>query len=159
MPRCTPQGEYEKVQCLGSVCFCVNANGDEIAGTKVNLPARPNCTVAGSYLRWKEGVGNWVGNLYLKGTWDCFEGQGKLKDKKKMALYCNSGCYCSQVRHSCSDAPFLFVLGRILSLKTIPSAFGELIRGQFPARFVNGQCFSCSRFVGRASQPTNSAVW
>ncbi|XP_048581312.1 uncharacterized protein LOC5512067 isoform X7 [Nematostella vectensis] len=50
MSRCTPEGRYHDVQCQESVCYCVNANGDEIYGTRVDMPSRPNCTNAANSL-------------------------------------------------------------------------------------------------------------
>ena len=49
VPRCSKDGGYEPVQCLGSECYCVNENGDEIHNTRTRLPNKPNCTLAGKY--------------------------------------------------------------------------------------------------------------
>ena len=46
-PLCTPNGEYENIQCQGTACFCVNERGDEIATSRTELPTKPNCTSAG----------------------------------------------------------------------------------------------------------------
>lgn len=46
-PLCTPEGAYEDTQCQGAACFCVNERGDEIARSRTELPAKPNCTTAG----------------------------------------------------------------------------------------------------------------
>ena len=46
-PLCTPEGAYEDTQCQGTACFCVNERGDEIARSRIELPAKPNCTSAG----------------------------------------------------------------------------------------------------------------
>lgn len=46
-PLCTPEGAYEDTQCQGTACFCVNERGDEIARSRIELPAKPNCTTAG----------------------------------------------------------------------------------------------------------------
>ncbi|XP_041360766.1 uncharacterized protein LOC121377000 [Gigantopelta aegis] len=44
-PRCTLVGEFEKQQCDGSVCFCVNSLGALVHGTQVTRPKTPDCTV------------------------------------------------------------------------------------------------------------------
>ena len=48
-PLCTPEGSYEDTQCQGTACFCVNERGDEIARSRTELPAKPNCTAAGTF--------------------------------------------------------------------------------------------------------------
>lgn len=35
VPRCLPDGRYDKVQCHGSVCFCMDEEGEEVPGTRV----------------------------------------------------------------------------------------------------------------------------
>ena len=45
IPRCTEDGSFEKIQCHGSVCYCVDKDGNEISGTKTSLPDTPNCLV------------------------------------------------------------------------------------------------------------------
>lgn len=42
-PRCTLDGEYEKIQCHGSACWCVDQGGIERADTRVYQPEVPNC--------------------------------------------------------------------------------------------------------------------
>ncbi|CAL1542194.1 unnamed protein product [Lymnaea stagnalis] len=43
-PKCTIDGNFEKVQCHGSMCYCVDeASGTKVAGTEVHLPDSPNC--------------------------------------------------------------------------------------------------------------------
>ena len=45
-PQCTETGEYEKMQCLkGNVgeCWCVNENGEELAGTRQKGRGKPDC--------------------------------------------------------------------------------------------------------------------
>ena len=42
-PRCKANGEYESMQCSGSVCYCVNAIGVIIPGSSVPLWAKPRC--------------------------------------------------------------------------------------------------------------------
>lgn len=45
IPRCKLDGSYADVQCRGSVCFCVDKDGNEITGTKTPLASgKPNCT-------------------------------------------------------------------------------------------------------------------
>ena len=46
IPTCTDTGEYEKMQCLyGNVgeCWCVNENGEELAGTRQKDLGIPDC--------------------------------------------------------------------------------------------------------------------
>lgn len=46
IPRCKEDGNFEEIQCQGSVCYCVDDDGNEVFGTKTNLPDSPNCFVA-----------------------------------------------------------------------------------------------------------------
>ena len=48
IPRCTPNGEFEEIQCHGSQCYCVDRNGAEKADTRVIRPNKPNCLVVPS---------------------------------------------------------------------------------------------------------------
>ena len=46
IPQCTEIGEYEKIQCLnGNVgeCWCVNEDGEELAGTRQKGKGKPDC--------------------------------------------------------------------------------------------------------------------
>lgn len=43
VPRCTPDGHFEDVQCDGLICYCVSEKGEEITGTRTPRPLRPNC--------------------------------------------------------------------------------------------------------------------
>ena len=46
IPQCTETGEYEKMQCLnGNVgeCWCVNEDGEELAGTRQKGKGKPDC--------------------------------------------------------------------------------------------------------------------
>ncbi|XP_078355343.1 equistatin-like, partial [Oculina patagonica] len=45
IPQCTEDGSFENIQCQGSVCFCVDKDGNEISGTKTTRPGTPNCLV------------------------------------------------------------------------------------------------------------------
>ena len=47
--RCKQDGSYEEVQCSGSTgfCWCVNKNGNELAGFKTRGPLK--CPVLGKY--------------------------------------------------------------------------------------------------------------
>ncbi|KAK3088667.1 hypothetical protein FSP39_022100 [Pinctada imbricata] len=42
-PRCTFEGDFEKIQCFGSACWCVDEEGIEQWNTKVYKPAVPSC--------------------------------------------------------------------------------------------------------------------
>ncbi|XP_048452133.1 thyroglobulin [Rhincodon typus] len=42
LPKCTGDGRYEEVQCLGTVCWCVDSQGVEIPNTRVS-GQRPQC--------------------------------------------------------------------------------------------------------------------
>ena len=42
-PRCTPTGEFEKMHCHGSLCYCVDRNGNQIKGTTVPVWETPKC--------------------------------------------------------------------------------------------------------------------
>ena len=44
VPRCLTDGSYAKVQCHGSICFCMNEEGEEVPGTRGNRHHPPNCT-------------------------------------------------------------------------------------------------------------------
>lgn len=44
VPRCLPDGGYDKVQCHGSVCFCMDEEGEEVPGTRVYRYQALNCT-------------------------------------------------------------------------------------------------------------------
>lgn len=49
VPRCSPDGSYEEVQCATGVCNCVTPQGKEIPGTKIfNSARQPNCTHPGN---------------------------------------------------------------------------------------------------------------
>ena len=46
IPKCTETGAYEKMQCLyGNVgeCWCVNEDGEELAGTRQKGKGKPDC--------------------------------------------------------------------------------------------------------------------
>ena len=86
-----------------------------------------------------------------------FGGTVRVSEQAKTPHYYSCGCLWSPVRSKCTDAAFLFVLARILSLQTISRAFAVLIRTQLPALVGNGQsrqllqlaefdCFFFSRF-------------
>ena len=47
---CKPNGDYEEVQCHGSIgfCWCVDSLGNEVDGTRVR--GEPNCTISGKIL-------------------------------------------------------------------------------------------------------------
>lgn len=43
-PRCKLDGSYADVQCKGSVCYCVDKDGNEIIGTKTPVASgKPVC--------------------------------------------------------------------------------------------------------------------
>jgi hypothetical protein len=43
-PKCTSDGQFELMQCHGSICFCVDeTSGSRITGTEVHRPDNPNC--------------------------------------------------------------------------------------------------------------------
>ena len=42
-PRCKPNGEFEPIQCNGSLCYCVDRNGKSLLGTYVPLCETPVC--------------------------------------------------------------------------------------------------------------------
>jgi hypothetical protein len=42
--QCTPNGGYDKVQCRGSSCYCVDNRGNEIQGTTLAIAdGKPKC--------------------------------------------------------------------------------------------------------------------
>ncbi|XP_067929692.1 collagen alpha-1(XVIII) chain-like isoform X2 [Watersipora subatra] len=43
IPRCSPNGLYEPVQCFETECWCVTDDGEEISNTRVASPSIPNC--------------------------------------------------------------------------------------------------------------------
>ena len=43
VPRCLPDGGYDKVQCHGSVCFCMDEEGEEVPGTRVYRNENLDC--------------------------------------------------------------------------------------------------------------------
>uniref|UniRef100_A0A3B3QPV1 Thyroglobulin type-1 domain-containing protein n=1 Tax=Paramormyrops kingsleyae TaxID=1676925 RepID=A0A3B3QPV1_9TELE len=45
VPECDDAGNYRQIQCHASIgqCWCVNRNGEEIPGTRVESGSRPNC--------------------------------------------------------------------------------------------------------------------
>ena len=48
IPQCTHDGRYEQVQCQRHYCYCVNENGVEYAGTRVDITeGRPKCHTGG----------------------------------------------------------------------------------------------------------------
>lgn len=44
VPRCLSDGRYAGVQCHGSICFCMDEEGDEVSGTRVSRHLPLNCT-------------------------------------------------------------------------------------------------------------------
>ena len=44
MPRCLSDGRYAGLQCHGSICFCMDEEGDEVSGTRVSRHLPLNCT-------------------------------------------------------------------------------------------------------------------
>ncbi|CAG5134513.1 unnamed protein product, partial [Candidula unifasciata] len=43
-PRCAADGQFDRVQCHGSICFCVDeSTGSRVSGTEVHIPDTPNC--------------------------------------------------------------------------------------------------------------------
>ncbi|XP_038556342.1 thyroglobulin-like [Micropterus salmoides] len=42
VPSCTSSGGFQEVQCLGGECWCVDAQGQEVAGSRV-VGRRPRC--------------------------------------------------------------------------------------------------------------------
>ncbi|XP_048863982.1 nidogen-1-like isoform X1 [Brienomyrus brachyistius] len=49
VPECDDAGNYRQIQCHASIgqCWCVNRNGEEIPGTRVESGSRPNCIDSG----------------------------------------------------------------------------------------------------------------
>ena len=44
IPWCTPDGEYEKIQCFDTYCFCVDKKGREIKSTDLSrTQGKPDC--------------------------------------------------------------------------------------------------------------------
>ena len=44
VPRCKLDGSFADVQCRGSVCYCVDEDGNDIIGTKTALASgKPTC--------------------------------------------------------------------------------------------------------------------
>ena len=37
VPRCEVTGEFKAAQCMGSVCYCADVNGNEIIGYKIPI--------------------------------------------------------------------------------------------------------------------------
>ncbi|BFZ20930.1 hypothetical protein BsWGS_23968 [Bradybaena similaris] len=47
-PDCAVDGQFNQIQCHGSICFCVQeSTGQKIAGSEVHNPDQPNCDVTG----------------------------------------------------------------------------------------------------------------
>ena len=44
VPKCLPDGGYDKVQCHGSVCFCMDEEGEEVPGTRAHRNQDIDCT-------------------------------------------------------------------------------------------------------------------
>lgn len=42
VPSCTPSGGFQEVQCRGAECWCVDAQGQEVAGSRT-AGGRPRC--------------------------------------------------------------------------------------------------------------------
>uniref|UniRef100_A0A0B7A8U0 Syndecan n=1 Tax=Arion vulgaris TaxID=1028688 RepID=A0A0B7A8U0_9EUPU len=43
-PKCAFDGQFEVVQCRGSVCFCVDeSTGRQVPGTQAHIPDKPKC--------------------------------------------------------------------------------------------------------------------
>ncbi|VDO28848.1 unnamed protein product, partial [Onchocerca flexuosa] len=44
-PKCNGKGNYEQIQCDGSICYCVDTlNGNEIPATRTALQTKPSCS-------------------------------------------------------------------------------------------------------------------
>ena len=85
---------------------------------------------------WLSGRGGWIRpqkpGLIRKELLAITTRLGLVWGQAKTPHHYNCGCLCGQARSNCSDAELLLVLARVLSLKTIQSAFAVLIRTQFP---------------------------
>ena len=49
--ECTPDGNYQPLQCWPKVgiCWCVNKQGEELHGSRTYWPFKPNCRVIGMF--------------------------------------------------------------------------------------------------------------
>ena len=74
-PQCHPDGEYDRLQCYNSLCYCVDEHGKKIKGTETEAGGVPPC--GGKHLEEGRGGAGWVG----EGEYD------------RLQCY-NSLCYC-----------------------------------------------------------------
>ena len=44
IPRCTRDGQFDLIQLSGPDAYCVDREGNEIQGTRVSRPFRPDCS-------------------------------------------------------------------------------------------------------------------
>lgn len=44
IPRCTRDGQFDPIQLSGPDAYCVDREGNEIQGTRVSRPFRPDCS-------------------------------------------------------------------------------------------------------------------
>ena len=42
-PHCHPDGEYDRLQCYNSLCYCVDEHGKKIKGTETEAGGVPPC--------------------------------------------------------------------------------------------------------------------
>jgi hypothetical protein len=48
-PKCSVDGQFDRMQCHGSMCFCVEeGNGSRVSGTETQLPVKPKCGTSSS---------------------------------------------------------------------------------------------------------------
>ncbi|PFX15746.1 Equistatin [Stylophora pistillata] len=91
VPRCRPDGAYEKVQCSGGVCYCVTPQGKEIPGTKtINLARRPNCTYTDKLSPCRKRLVYWLKNPRQDKHLPWCRADGSFNPKQCYGSY----CYC-----------------------------------------------------------------
>ena len=51
VPNCKPSGEYDNLQCQGSICYCVNKYGVQLFNTGRGIGQNDECPPPGTSLK------------------------------------------------------------------------------------------------------------
>lgn len=93
VPSCNKDGSFKEKQCHGSYCFCVNRDGKEIPGSRVEVgTGEPNCRPFGKPLLKlhpiESSIGQTTGSREKKGRgkgrkFKQGKGKGRLRESRE----------------------------------------------------------------------------